>query len=126
MHLQAARSDWHCYVCFAPSLRPYDLPEARSGSAVPTAGFQGGELGVAPPQTHRFRSVFNPVHHWLGRFALVFAIISVYLGLHLSDVPPPPPPRCYFDLVLVIPTVISGAAISWLRYVGSHVHLRML
>ena len=53
---------------------------------------ENDELAGAPAQTHKFRRMFNPVHHWLGRFALVFAIVNVYLGLHLSDVPPPPPP----------------------------------
>ncbi len=45
---------------------------------------------MASAQTHKFRRVFNPVHHWFGRFALVFAIINVYLGLHLSNVRPNP------------------------------------
>ena len=89
-HLQALRSDRRCSVSMRLHCALVHCQKLVAAAPCPPPAVD--DFGVAPAQTHKFRRVFNPVHHWVGRFALVFAIINVYLGLHLSDVPPPPPP----------------------------------
>jgi hypothetical protein len=44
---------------------------------------------LCPLQTHRRRYLFNHVHHWMGRIAIVLTIVAIYLGLRLSNVGAP-------------------------------------
>ena len=56
-------------------------------SSVPLLLFDSCSDGLLPvPQTHRRRYLFNHVHHWMGRIAIVLTIVAIYLGLRLSNV----------------------------------------
>jgi hypothetical protein len=96
-----ARSE-ACHAVCAPALLP-----VASATFAPTPAFwihwavcsQSESQPLRGLQTNPRRYLWNHLHHWTGRLAIVLAIVNVYLGLHLSNVSVPcSMPGCHVDL----------------------------